>query len=194
MYWEHLSTLGVKKLKTHPLVDVRTQPMTAPTKPNIVVLGVGHSGTSILVKLLFALGWKRHDADVEFGESVAIREINERFNEHGEFVFDQAQRVCTRSGPWAIKDPRFIATLPKWISAFVQLDEPPFLFWVQRDPEQVAASYIRRGEMPEGTAAKWIAERTRMARWQFKRWPWSKATIAYEDLMTAASLLTSGSQ
>jgi hypothetical protein len=80
--------------------------MAADGRPNIVVLGVGNSGTTIVTKMLHALGWQAADADETFGESVRLREINES----GDFS-GAAEYLAGLPQSWAIKDPRFVRTL-----------------------------------------------------------------------------------
>jgi hypothetical protein len=62
--------------------------------------------------------------------------------------------------------------------------------WVQRDSCAVAASYVRRGEMPEDAALKNVENRLRSAHNHFEHWPWSKAVIRYEDLRQAVGLFS----
>ena len=59
--------------KQEPSLAVSPNLLAPPERPNVLVLGVGHSGTSILAKMLFAAGWQAGDADAEYGESVSIR-------------------------------------------------------------------------------------------------------------------------
>jgi len=44
--------------------------------PNLCILGVGHSGTSIITKMLFALGYKRKGCDDQYCENVAFRTLH----------------------------------------------------------------------------------------------------------------------
>jgi hypothetical protein len=98
-----LQSLGVRELNILPSGDPR---MAADGRPNIVVLGVGNSGTTIVTKMLHALGWQAADADETFGESVRLREINES----GDFS-GAAEYLAGLPQSWAIKDPRFVRTL-----------------------------------------------------------------------------------
>lgn len=188
MYWSHLAASGITRLKSHPDTEVRTRWREEPDKPNVIVLGVGHSGTSILSKLLFSLGWQGGDADTEYGESVEVRDLNEKLIHTGKFCSDAAQRALERREPWVIKDPRFFGTLPRWISAFAKLRRPPVLLWLQRNSQAVAASYVRRGEMTEDQALANVENRLLYARYHFERWPWEKVAVRYEDLKTAVKL------
>ena len=47
-------------------------------KPNIIVYGIGHSGTSIVSKMLHELGWNVGiDVDEYHFEDIPTRELNE---------------------------------------------------------------------------------------------------------------------
>ena len=65
-----LQSLGVRELNILPSGDPRLE---VDGRPNIVVLGVGNSGTTIVTKMLHALGWQATDADETFAESVRLR-------------------------------------------------------------------------------------------------------------------------
>jgi hypothetical protein len=98
-----LESLGVRELNILRSGDPR---MALNSRPNIVVLGVGNSGTTIVTKMLHALGWQAADADETFAESVRFREINES----GDFS-GAAEYLASLPQPWAIKDPRLVRTL-----------------------------------------------------------------------------------
>ena len=57
-------------------IDDSAQP--ANDRPSVILLGIGHSGTSIIAGMMFELGWQRNDADAQFNESVSIRDINDK--------------------------------------------------------------------------------------------------------------------
>ncbi len=95
-------------------------------KPCVVIMGVGHSGTSVLAKMLHAAGWEPGDADRPYGESFSIREINRQVQKTGVFPYEKAKAVLTNlPRPWAIKDPRFVMTLHHWLPVLNQLENAP---------------------------------------------------------------------
>lgn len=150
-----------------------------PAKPNLIVLGVGNCGTSILTRCLGALGWQLGDADAEFAESVGVRALN------GAADFDPqaaARLLRTLPQPWALKDPRFCGTLAKWLPALAPYR--PTLLWICRDLAAVAKSWERRG----WNAAN-VAKRHAAAQAQFERWPWAKVRLDFERLLDAAELV-----
>jgi len=94
---------GFVTVTGHQLVKPR-----GPERPHIVVLGIGHSNTSITSKQLFALGWNAGDADAEFVDSVSLRDINLQIAKTGEFSLREAREaLAALPQPWAVKDPRF---------------------------------------------------------------------------------------
>jgi hypothetical protein len=74
-------------------------------KPCLVVLGVGHSGTTVLTKMLCGLGWNAADADAAYGESCSVRKLNRWVEKTGQLPIRRAQEVLRKlPEPWVIKD------------------------------------------------------------------------------------------
>jgi glycosyltransferase involved in cell wall biosynthesis len=158
-------------------------------KPNVVVLGVGHSGTTILTRMLHAAGWNTPDADEEFEECVWMREMNLELIHLGRFNASHAmRRVKELPQPWAVKDPRFVSTLNVWTPLFAELENPPALVRVVRNSDDVKRSYLRRGF--RGNIHDIIDLRLRQCEKQYANWPWARLTVQYEQLRTAAGLFT----
>lgn len=157
------------------------------TRPNIVVLGVGHANTSITTRQLHALGWQAGDADEEYGESVSVREINQRFlKKTRQFDHQSAAAALDRlPEPWAIKDPRFAETLSEWAPALVPYQ--PLLVWITKDRGLVVESYVRRGTS-RSTAERRVAQREAACEERFADWPWGRMTIETAVLAAAVSL------
>ena len=162
-----------------------------PSRPDVVVLGVGHSGTSILAKMLHGAGWQAGDADVEYSESVSVRSLNGACLRHGWLDRDAATRSLAKlPSPWCVKDPRFVTTLDKWLPIFADMSHPPLLVWITRDSDAVAASYVSRGEAPVDSVHGLVAERLASAGRQYALWPWRKVAVEYERLAEAAGLFS----
>lgn len=158
-------------------------------KPNVVVLGVGHSGTTILTRMLKAAGWNTPDADEEFEECVWMRDMNLELIHLGRFNASRAmRRVNALPQPWAVKDPRFVSTLNIWTPLFAELENPPALVRVVRNTEDVKRSYLRRGF--RGNIHDIIELRNRQCEEQYEKWPWARLTIQYEQLGMAAALFS----
>lgn len=158
-------------------------------KPNIVVLGVGHSGTSILTRMLKAAGWDTPGADQQFAECVWMRDVNVELIQTGLFNAEGTlQRLLSMPQPWAVKDPRFVFTLNYWTPLFAELENPPALVRIVRDTSEVKRSYLRRGF--RGNVHEMIDQRLRLCERQYESWPFARLTVQYEQLATAASLFS----
>lgn len=154
-------------------------------RPCIVVLGVGHSGTSIVTKVLHTLGWGRGDSDTEYSESVSVREINDQII-HGSPIEIRAlqEAVFRLPKPWALKDPRFVQTLDYWTPVLDQYK--PALIWLTRDPDNVKFSYEKRGERFRGENYE---NEYRDCQQHFMKWPWAKIRLDFEAVLRAVALV-----
>jgi hypothetical protein len=160
----------------------------AAARPNVLVYGIGHSGTTILTQMLGALGWQLGDADEEFAESVSIRAMNQKLLRTGKAVRDELfNRLRALPEPWAVKDPRFHRTLEHWLPAFAELENLPLLLWIRRDAEATIGSYLRRGDSYCDSKQKFDAAYAKAER-GYQLWPWEKVSLDYEQVMAAVSL------
>ena len=182
---EFLNTMldlsGLKELNILPGGDPR---MAVDGRPNIVVLGVGNSGTTIVTKMLHALGWQAADADETFAESVRLRDINES----GDFS-GAAEYLAGLPQPWTIKDPRFVRTLGRWQSFLTPYN--PLLLWVIRDRESVLESKRKRGVTRESASGQYDSQ-IRQAGRLYAAWPGPKLWFEYERLEDAVELWRDG--
>ncbi|MFQ5733339.1 MAG: hypothetical protein ACE5KM_15470 [Planctomycetaceae bacterium] len=153
-------------------------------RPNAILFGVGHSGTSVVTRMLHAMGWEAGDADDEYAESVSLRAINEQAI-RGQFDSEAARRVlASLAQPWAIKDPRLVHTIDRWMPLFREYE--PTMIWLVRDTDAVVESYRRRGErMRFGMS---VEDAIELARGTFGRWPWGKVRVEYERVREAVGL------
>lgn len=155
-------------------------------KPNVIIYGVGHSGTSYVSKCFKSLGWDLLDADEEYHESLIIRRINNTYYREGNFNTANAAAALRGKHGWCIKDPRFVETLPLWLPIFQQLKTEPILLWLKKDINDVRQSYERRSELVAGKAGVRdlsVEDLYEMAERNYKLWPFSKISINYEDIV-----------
>lgn len=143
------------------------------TRPNIVLLTVGHTGSSVVARMLGELGWHLADADEQYTESVSVRSANQQRDWSG-----AAEILAVLPEPWIIKDPRFCEHLDKWRSAL----EPysTVLVWLTRGKDETAASYRRRGESERA-----LHRRLAAAQQHWDRWTGPKLRIDYEQIQSA---------
>ena len=184
-----------------PAEPTLEQTMSKYQRQDAIVLGVGHSGTTILTRMMGKLGWHLNDADKDFAESVAVRAVNAKCvpdpfgktkRTKGDFDEQAAmEAVIWMQCPFVIKDPRFVFTLNCW--AKIWGGHPPLLVYVVKNLERVKASYRKRNEMyaPDGSEGMYghtVEELAALAERQFELWPGPKVRISYEQIAAAARL------
>lgn len=165
-------------------------------RPNIIVFGVGHSGTTLLAKMLFALGWNQGEspdaADEDYGEHRKIRECNRYVLEHKAIPPEAEAVLRDLKSPWAIKDPRFVITLSSWQPVFASgLGQLPVLLWSIKELEEVTRSHAIRGEMVNGKPGSHdhtVEELWQLAAEHYSNWPGAKLRLSYQQIAIAASL------
>lgn len=161
-------------------------------KPNVILLGVGHSGTSIVTKIMHKLGWERGDADKFYAESVSVRKLNAQAIKEGKLDQEKAMQALAHPGPWIFKDPRTVLTLQHWLPLIEKMHVKPTLLWLSRDIEYVRRSYIDRGYVNrKGEPAlysKTLDALYSLAENGYNTWPWAKVRLTFEDVMEAAKL------
>jgi len=158
-----------------PEPGIRKRASESPTAepPCIVLLTVGHTGSTVVAGLFGVLGWHLPDNDPEYNEPRATREANVAIL-RGENV-DCQRLIAGLPRPWLIKDPRLSLTLEHWLPALAGIK--PMLVWLERDEAAVRASWQRRGEPLE-----LLAKRQQSAETAFEYWPWAKQRIDFESV------------
>ena len=156
-------------------VDDALEALNLTKRPSVMVLGVGHSGTSTIAHHLVQRGWVRPQLrlDKDKFEDVRIVDRNRKFvastridktpipraEDARHFAKmhlgkgacwvqrDRLRELWQKNAKPAMwKDPQFVWTLHLW-GLFVFHDAPDIvLAHVRRDPKQIASSHIRRGE------------------------------------------------
>jgi hypothetical protein len=165
-------------------------------KPDVVVLGVGHSGTSLLTHMLFKLGWRRNDADRVFCESTRLREINDRMLVRGEssdsLMKSSVAFLKQLDRPFALKDPRLVITLGHWVEALERVRITPGLLRIRRRRAALKKSYVERSELVRGGPGAYgrtLGHLLKLSERMYEAWDWPKMTIDYESLVAAATLV-----
>jgi len=167
-------------------------------RPNLIVLSVGLSGSSLLVAMLEALGWVANDPDPRFHEMPWVSEVNNSLLRGDPFPGDMVDRALTLlRQPWVLKDPRLVRTLEAW-TPFV-LPYRPMLLWLERDFVAVRESYRKRGmfvgpDSAPGLYGLTVEGLVAAAAEQARLWPGPVLRIRYESLLAAASLARSAGQ
>jgi hypothetical protein len=157
-------------------------------KPNIVVLGIGRSGSTITCRMLERLGWNLPDAD-EYAEHIQFREINESVLEGHDLAHEGASAfIESLDQPWVLKDPRFVLTADSWT---VLLDH--FLLWVTRELMSIEESLKRQGWGEEtgkgfGMRGHSLEETHEKCQSIFDGWTGPKLQLSFEGIGRAAAL------
>jgi|TARA_Y100000034_G_C6853377_1_gene387433 hypothetical protein len=155
-----------------------------------VILGVGHSGTTIVVRMLHAMGWKQADSNSNYREMHRACKVNCKYLTSG--VFDEAEaRVSVNyEDGWVMKDPRLVITLPLWRDILVE--KRVLLLHIERQIEDVKQSYIDRSLVNrDGEPAlygKTVDELTLLGRQRYEEWEGDKLSLHYDQIAVAASL------
>lgn len=171
-------------------------------RPNCVVVGVGHSGTTILTRMLQQLGWNLPSADRAYAEHTGIRDLNRYALTHDTLGDHERVRSLLRGlnehKPWAVKDPRFSVTLHLWWEYFRELGaDLPVLVRITKDIKTVKQSYLRRGEVVRGKPGnRWrgagqgltVDEQVALLDQSLKTWQGPVITIDYGQIAAALGL------
>ncbi len=172
------------------------EPMERHQEP-IIVFGVGHSGTTIVTRMLRELGWRTDTVDEEYCESRAFRNYNDRMLDGDSIsTVELVTWLLRLPTVWVIKDPRFVLTIRNWMEAFAEYrrltGRSPFLLGTHRAFKKVAISYVKRGEVDSHglpTAHqhslpillnKWTAA--------LEQWPWGSQVVDMEQIGAAVTL------
>lgn len=161
-------------------------------KPNIVILTIGCSGSTILCRMLEQLGWNLPDAD-QYAEHREFRKMNDDILLRRNIPAIHRQNAMIRrlTQPWILKDPRFVWTQQWW----PQLNGS-FLIWIEREVDAVEKSLRRKGwmqESPDGPRlrGRTLAEHKRQCEKIFEKcWRGPRLHITYEQLQSAVGLFT----
>lgn len=164
----------------------------ATQKPNLIVTGVAHSGTSILAKMLITMGWNRLEAKDETNtEMEKVYYLNQALITGGEPDWESIRHMLNGRSPWVIKDPHFAYTLSDWIPKLSQFGYRPTLVVITRDHDEVVESWRRRGEgLPD--AEPHVAYAELRLKTNIESWPWEKVVIDYESMVQSALLCSPG--
>lgn len=196
-FWHPPQAEQPVELKPAPVVVDEPAPELPPVGPRrpIVVLGVGHSGTSVLVRQLLSLGWHAPPLD-EFAEPPKIREFNMDLmrqpntatSTHDTRLVAKATQLLNELPEgYVIKDPRFVLTLHFWwdrIFSELPPSQQPLLVWIRRDFQEVAQSYrrrdyyVKRGDQKVlGLYGRSLNELYEMAARQYDQWEGDKLMV-----------------
>ena len=151
--------------------------------PNIVLLGVGRSNTTITTHMLATmLSLNLGDIDQQYYEETNVRFANQRHWSSGSFDQLAAHRAIRRiPQPWIIKDPRFRRSLPNWLPVFQRYK--PLLVYLTKNAASVKASHARAG-----WSHVYDPKDVDRCDHHFRNWPFAKIRLQAEKIAKAVGL------
>lgn len=158
---------------------------------NIVILSIGRSGSTIVAKMLEAMGWWLN-ADEEYAEHPWFRAINQQALDRGRFPVGEAEELLESLPlPWALKDPRFVWTWQHWRMVLSQRDT--LLLWLTRDLAAIEKSLRRKNwgkDSPRGLLlrGRTLAEHHAECQRCFDAWGGPRMRVSFEGLKHAVAL------
>jgi hypothetical protein len=194
-----------------PELHRRAQDKTEP--PSIVLLGVGHSGTRVFVRILEALGWNLGVVKDGVAENLDVQLINKALLARRGIcpcggvgvASDDALACDDRCGqvtqfrkvgpsefnvalanipaPWVIKDPRLVLTWDDWLPAFSKYK--PLVLLVERDLARMRKTYSKYKFHDFRIYGRDVADLVRIARSHYATYDGPKLKIRYEQLADA---------
>jgi hypothetical protein len=185
------------------------------SRPNMVILGVGHQGSRVFASIMMALGWNAGIYNERFMENKSFVEANRLIlREHGicqcgataegesvltcpqcSNTFERyppnredivKQCVASLTPPWVLKDPRFVITMSDQRWREALDDLRPTLLLIERNYEAVKRSYERRKNRKLFVWGHSLESLLTRAREEYERWPWNKVRVTFEQLLEAA--------
>ena len=159
---------------------------------NIIVLTIGCSGSSILVKMLQQLGWRTPYSDKEYAECVPFRELNQKILQKTYQTKELYELIeVFPSNPWVIKDPRLIMTFATWKP--ILDNSKNCLLYLSRDADKIENSLMRRGWGTVYNGKQHLYRRSmttlqKLALQHLDSWSGPKIHIDFNQLKSAISL------
>lgn len=163
------------------------------TRPNIVILTIGRTGSTILCRMLEQLGWNLPEAD-EYAEHVRFREINEIWLRQRKDIHGSCNLIDELPEPWILKDPRLPLCWNLWKDQFNT--ETTALLWLTRNHADIASSLLKQGwGQKTGNSVLLrgmpLARIDEMCEEIYDSWSGLKLRLDYAQLQAATTLFAS---
>ena len=148
---------------------------------NIVILGVGHSGTRHLTRILMSFGLNAGVVD-EHAENPQIVALNAKAIKTGALDKDSASALlASLVRPFVVKDPRFVKTLSMWKPLFKDC----MLILLEKNSDEILKSHVRRNEDVSLETIEYLQQ---LARKQYNNFRGDKISITHEQIMEILKL------
>ena len=148
-------------------------------RPNILVVGAGHSGTRVIPLMLAKLGWHTGILD-EFGEDPRLWQLNDKPHFDKKAVQKYIDRLAE---PWVIKDTRLCGKLAEgWPT--LNLGNL-FVLHISRDTNAIMRSHARRNEVISQID---VVQKQQKIQQFFNQFNGPKLSITFEQLTAAVAI------
>lgn len=162
---------------------------------NIILMGVNHSGTSVVAEMFKQMGWNIPDTGKDYIRRNEIKWVQEcnakllyKIREIEDYNVNDIQNTILENlikmeEPWIIKSPQFVLTLEYW-----ELSPDTVLIYLDRNLRRLEASFRKRGQLKNGKPGEYGCSVKRLrylAHEQYKRWKYNKCRIDYNDIKKA---------
>jgi hypothetical protein len=154
-------------------------------RPNIVVMGTGRCGSSVLVQVLSRMGWHTGRVHPEYWEHQGILDMTKDHVISSEAATSLIKELPE---PWIVKQPRFAAQWRYWKPA---IPEDTLMVLLERSTEQVVDSMFAAGwsgGLSKDAVTRDMESRAVQCRENFDDWTGPKFCVQFEQLRSAISV------
>ena len=145
---------------------------------NVLIHGVGHSGTRLFAAMAAALGWNTGKVNGTH-ETKELNRLNKLILRGVGCGKAQKQFLASLPSPWAIKCTRTVVTLDKWLPLLKPYK--PAMLYVTRHPDAMSKTH-RRPIAAKRSLGHKVSELCEIAREQYDAWPWQKWHVTFEQV------------
>lgn len=177
-------------------------------KPNVLISGVPHSGTSIVASMLRAMGWAYEEPDRHSERRSQHRWFTQccsMLNNHisgkvkmsdkklGETLIFMRKKVSEMKQPFILNDGRTIICMKYWVDILMPYN--PVMIMLCRNKERLKRSFEARsqtlvvnGKTVPGKYGYDVYGLTDKANEAFDLWPGVKVKVNYDKIVEAIKL------
>lgn len=156
-----------------------------PRLPNLLVMCVSHSGSTVTMRMLGAAGWHIWPEGSHEDPNV-LRALSSRERSRHDVRRALRGYLASRAEPWAVKAVE-LCFAAEWLwPAFEGFERKPVLVWLTRSLADVEDSHRRRNKFYGGAPGLphlgTVQQLWKGAEQQFSRWPGDKLRVSFEQI------------
>lgn len=181
---------------------------------NVIIFGVGKTGSRLFVNVLEVLGWNLGSVKKNNKENIWVQNINKQILLEqnicpcGVYTDEKICHICHRnliefeklpldpitciksiSQPWVIKDPRFVLTLNNNLWKQIWEEYKPFMLYITRDKDYLYKKYIKVWKQTNNIYGQSLDKMIEIAYNKYLKWKYNKIHISFEQLIQAGNLI-----